>query len=441
MTGSPPASPGTPAPLSAWTVALLAALSLSGASLLRGFLHRLGALPQGWSGWVGAGILASLVVLVGGAFVLVLRWRRWTPRALAAAVLGLFGILVLVPAVAKTAGRLHSGSQAMVLDSVLQVEVAAGMLAAGRNPYRETYRGTELEAWHRGVDRTSLDHLVYPPLPMLLVLPFREVCLRAFGGFDSRFLLIPAVAVAFGLCWRAWRGDGGRPALLAIAFLNPLLLPNFHVGRWDTLVLLLWTLALAAWIRGRDSWMAAFLAMAALVKTTAAPAALFGAFLVARCRPEGLRRWIAVYAAVTGAVLLPFLAWDAPALIDDLFVWTAGLGPTPVPIVDAGPYGFAGIVLSLGWVSSPFDPFPFWVVQWPATAAVAAWGVAELRRRPSPWVFGAATTLTAGTYLYFNRFSDPAYFGALLSMAAVSAGFDRVAPASAPSLDAGGTTG
>ena len=374
-------------------------------------------------------MVALLLVVIAAA------WRRLSVRHWEALSALLFAVLAVAPTAGKTAGRLTLGPGRMTLDSILQVEVASDMLAQGRNPYREEYFGTDLEVWNRGVDRPAMHHLVYPPLPMLITLPLRQFGLRTLGLYDSRFLLLPALVATFLLAWRSWKGWEWRAATLAVVFLNPLLLEDFHVGRWDTLILLLWSLALRAATSGRPLAMAVWLALGALTKTTLLATALVGVIYACRTRRDATR-WLAVYGAVFLGVLLPFFLWSPGDLYQDLFASLQGIGPYPYAIVSSGPLGFASVVLALGWVPSPAAYFPFWILQIPATLAVAAASIRALLRERTLTSMASAFVLILGTYLYFNRCSDAAWFGALLSMAALALGYDRTAEPSAPAESA-----
>ncbi len=404
-----------------WTVAVLVASGTSGLALIRDFLHRADAVPPAWRTLAVWGVGATMAVGSLMLLALVLFWRRWEERHLLGAVLALGGLLVLGPATAKTAGRLVLGPRHMVLDSVLQVEVAAEMLSQGRNPYRETYHGTALETWHDGRDRFPLHHMVYPPVPVLVTAPLRTASVGLFGVYDSRFLLIPAWIAAFAVAMRAWRGNPWRPLLLAVAFLNPLILPNLHVGRWDTLALLIWTLALLAWTRGAHSWMAALLGLMAGVKPVFLAAGVFGALAVVRDARD-LRRWSAAWLGAFVLPLLPFLVWDAPALWEDLVAAPLALGGRPPILVDAGPYGGAWVVKLLGGRA------PAWLVQIPVTLATAFVMGREVKERRTSTAAGLALGVTLATFFYFGSYADAAYVGFLLSMAAVGIGFDRRPP-------------
>ena len=128
-------------------------------------------------------------------------------------------------------------------------------------------------------------------------------------------------------------------------------------------------------------------------------------------------------------MLVPFFLWDAGVFLDDTVLSLSGVGPHPVPITDSGLFGAAGVVLALGWVSSRTDPFPFWIIQVPLTAAVVWVFSRQLLCRRSLALVGLAYAVSAATWLHLGRISALAYFGVLLSMAVVAGGFERASAA------------
>jgi hypothetical protein len=416
-----------------WTAAILAGASLWGVHLLSTF-HLLAASLHGRFGTLARVGISTAILLVTVILVsIAANWRRIPARHWETLSAILFAVLVVVPTIGKTAGRLALGPAHMTLDSIIQVEVASDMLSHGRNPYGEDYFGTDLDVWNHGVDRPAMHHLVYPPLPMLVTLPLRKLCLATFGAYDSRFLLLPLLVGTFLLAWKSWRDRPWRAAALTAVFLNPLFIEDFHVGRWDTLILLLWSLALRAATSGKPRRMAVWLALAALTKTTLLAAAPLGAIVACRTRREAIR-WLALYGAIVGGVVLPFFLWSPKDFYQDLFAALQGVGPYPYAIVSSGALGFASVVLSLGMAASPAAYFPFWIFQVPATLAVAVPSIRGLLRERSLSSMGGAFVMILGTYLYFNRCSDAAWFGALLSLGVLAWGYDRAAaPAESPS--------
>jgi hypothetical protein len=384
-----------------WTAVGLALFAAAGLVILGMFYRQAGDLLL-----LRAAIAGVMILTAGTALLAV--WRRPGPRGALAVVAVLVLFLAVAPAAGKCAGRLIRGPASMILDSALQVEVAAGFLAAGRNPYRETYHGTDLERWHRGRDVPPLHHLVYPPVAVLATLPLREASLAVTGVYDSRFLLLPAYVGAFVLCARARGLAPWGPLLLAAAFLNPLLLRDIHVGRGDTLVLLLWVLGLSAASRGRLVSMAVLFALAGLAKTTALPAALF-AVAWASARPLWIGAWLLTSTAVVG----PFLLWDAAAFVDDTVLSLAGIGPHAFPVAARLPFGVAGLA----------PDFPWWTIQIPLAGATAFVGLRRVVRTRSLADLGLSYAAAAAVFIFFSRLAEPAYYGALVSMAASAVGF------------------
>jgi uncharacterized membrane protein len=193
---------------------------------------------------------------------------------------------------------------------------------------------------------------------------------------------------------------------------------HHHGGRLDTLVLVFLILGLREAALGRPLGLAVMLGLAAATKTNFVLAAPLGLAWAADNRRDALR-WCAAWGAAFAVWFLPFLAWDAGALFEDL-VLAPSRGTTGDPyLVDAGPYGGAWPARFAG-----NDPaFPFWILQIPATLAVAWMGAREIRRSRTLLAFGLAGAVATGVFFYFNRFSHAAYFGTLLAWVAAAAGF------------------
>jgi hypothetical protein len=117
---------------------------------------------------------------------------------------------------------------------------------------------------------------------------------------------------------------------------------------------------------------------------------------------------------------LPYLAADPRSFIDDLFAAPAGLGPHPFEIRGWGGFGFASLVLALGWVKSPLAYFPFSIFQAAAYAPCLIYGFRSLRKDPGNGGMFLWSTAAIFVVLFFGRFIHDNYIGALLSLAVIS---------------------
>ena len=411
-----------------WTLAALVSMLAADLAVIRSYADRSDLLSPGWARLAWAAVYGTVGLSVLLLLLMVVFWRRLDEQRMSIAVLVFFLLLGLAPGLAKGVGRLQRGPTFMIFDTLLHVEVAARLLSEGRNPYREDYAATEMGRWHEGRDRVQLHHLVYPPLSVVVTAPLQAASIRLFGAYDSRLIWLPALGATFALCWRRWAGNPWRPLLLALAFLNPLLFGHHHGGKVDTLALVFLILGLCEASRGRPLGLAVMLGLAAATKTNFVLAAPFGLAWAASTRRDVLR-WSAAWGAAFAVWFLPFLVWDAGALIEDLLI-APGRGTASDPLlVDAGAFGGAWPALLAG--NSP--AFPFWALQIPATLAVAWTGVRDVLRERTLFAFGLAAATTVGVFFYFNRFSDAAYFGTLLAWVAAAAGFSARRAEAAPS--------
>jgi hypothetical protein len=413
------------------TIAGIVAIVSADLAILRASIDRIDVLPPAVAGPLRIFVWGVLAVSTGALLAMVLLWRRMSDRAVSWIVLAFFLVLGVAPGLVKGVGRVVRGPTAMVFDTILHVEVAARLLTEGRNPYEEEYGGTELGQWHEGRDRFQMHHFVYPPLGVLLTVPFRAL-FSPVGGYDSRFLLMPLLGAAFAIGWRAWARSPWRPLLLALAFLNPLLFGHHHGGKLDTLVLFLVVLGLRFASEGRPLAFAGLLGLAAATKTNFILAFPFGLAWCASTRREEVRFTLAWLAAFV-PWFVPFLAWNPAALIEDLVVAPSRGAASDPLLVDAGPFGGAWLARLPGATSG----FPFWAVQWPLTLAVGVMGFLETRRSRAPLAFGLAAAATLGVFFYFNRFSDSAYFGTFLAIVAAGAGFQGSSKGPAETAPAG----
>lgn len=388
------------------------------------------SLPQVYQGLLKAyvGIATSLcaAILVLEALVLFLPAlrRRFTDRVQVWIVFALVLVGVVAPAAMRTAGRLRTAPDRMILDSALQMELGAEKLADGRNPYRETYHGTALETWHRGNDAPSLYHFVYPPFGLVATTIARATSRTLFGVYDQRFLLLPCFMIAFALAARWMRGDPRRSWILALAFLNPWVADSVERGRLEGLIALL-VVGMFELLR-RRSWNGAAVLLACLVltKTTFAPLVPFF-FAYVWFRRGSFRVPVAVFAGVLAVLVVPFLVWDARAYVDDTWLSLSGRTAHPFPIDEAKYFGVGGVVLHFGWVDGPQSYFPFWIVQIPVCLALTVAGIAHLRRSPTVARMAAGFAVVACAFLYFSRFSDPTYWAALVSYALLALPVDN----------------
>jgi hypothetical protein len=275
------------------------ALILSGRAVLNGQVLY-GEAPRAlavlrWSGLAGFALTATFLLGVGKPRE---RQRGLVPRLV---LLFLTGLLLRTSTVVA--------SPDPVVDVYAWERDATGCLLSGRNPYVATYAGcyTTERARQFNLIRPGDDPhpAVYPPLPLILMLPFRA------AGLDVRWAnVLCDLLAALVLLAVAWQRAGPLAGALAVAIhlhlpRTPLLIENAYYE--PMLALLLGGgLVLAEW--GRHSGFV-LLGLGLTGKQ-------FGVVLAPPLVRALRRHWPGLLAGLglAGvAVVLPFLLWDPRA--------------------------------------------------------------------------------------------------------------------------------
>jgi hypothetical protein len=115
-------------------------------------------------------------------------------------------------------------------------------------------------------------------------------------------------------------------------------------------------------------------------------------------------------------LLLPYVVWDGGALVDDVWRWSSGLGDHAYQIWG---WGASNLLLALGWVSSRFDYWPFWLPQLLLGGPLL---YVLLKRQ---WGDDAIAIACSGyalfllVFLFLSRFLNENYLGYILAMFAL----------------------
>jgi hypothetical protein len=293
---------------------------------------------------------------------------RWT----------LIALMTVLPIVLLTSyfisKRLTLGTEAVardvtLVDSSLQIELAARMTLAGHNPYVETFQGTPVELTPAvpGYDfNPAVYHFVYPPLSFLLPIPFYWLAQWCLGWFDLRLVSVSFfLIVAFVLMPRLVESGARRLALLILVLFNPAVLLYTAQGQNEVSAFAWLVLVLVLLKQRRFNVALLTLGIACAVKQTIwfmAPFVLV--YLYKEQRPVQWLHWLigsaGTVAAPLALSLAPYAIWNLPALTDNMFGYVSGHGPASFPIMG---YGLGQLLLNLGLIPSPRSDFPFWVFQ------------------------------------------------------------------------------
>lgn len=246
-----------------------------------------------------------------------------------------------------------------VHDIILQLEAAMRYLISGINPYRATYFGTHMEAWHyaelgKDAINPALYHFVMPPWYLLFSFFFYPF-VKIFGFFDGR---LPLLFTFFGTLTilALWIKDYQKKILaIIITAFNPVTFDYLLEGRSDHFAFFWLLLALFLWQRKRIVLASAVYALALLSKQTIWLSLPFVLLYVKTRR-------LLVTSAFIGTVVLvlgPFLVWHARSYWESTVVFLQGATPVSYPV--AG-YGLGMVLYELGIIKDihAYYPFIYW---------------------------------------------------------------------------------
>ncbi len=390
-------------------------------------------------------VTMMLYVLAFGillAYVLVSVWMGSARRAFRfklTLIYAIIGVLVF----GKTALLINLRHQSVPWSyshdgGVIQTESTIDYFLSGKNPYVEDYVDTPMAQWGINEYRTALYHYPYLPLTFVFSAPFYTLANATIGWFDERMVYLLLFALMLALIPKMVRGE--EKTLLAVMFvgLNPIMAEDVIFGANDPFVLF-W-LVLAVWLLGRQKTPSAknyLLASAALGLASASkPTAWFltpfwllyllkdvwGARLIpppsrrAALAKTALRRaW--TLPAVALVFILPWLLWDAFAMYDDVWRWSAGQGETGYQIWG---WGASNLVLGFGWVADRFAYFPFIIPQAIVSVPLlVGLAVRQLKENTIGTMLMAYVVFLL-VFFFLSRFLQPNYLGFLGSVLALA---------------------
>ena len=254
-------------------------------------------------------------------------------------------------------------------DGAVQVESALEFLSAGKNPYVERYEDTPLRHFaFSGVASESnpaYEHLVYLPGLLLISFPFHQVLNYLGLPFDQRLIYLGAFVLLVLLLPLMVESPTTKLLLLAAIGLNPSLTGIVVKGMNDVLVVLALVLVAMALAKRRLLLSALFFGLACTIKQIAWLYIPFYLLLLWRMlsgKPSvrDISRPLGVIALVVVLMVLPFFLWNPHAFILDIFAYPGGAVGVNYPVRG---YNLGRLLVGSGIIASPFDPFPFWIMQ------------------------------------------------------------------------------
>ncbi len=344
---------------------------------------------------------ALALALLGAAGLRRREWPRWVGVAL---VIGV-ALALLLPSTLLTVGlRDATDPWFFTNDSTYQIELAGDLVLDGQNPYGHDYRFSGMERFYsfdgsaseRIREReVSLEHYAYFPGTAIVSAAWR---LLPAPLDDFRLFVLVMTLAGFAAVMAFQAPLGLRLAIGAVVVANPIAVRSAWFGQNDAPSITLMILSFALLSRGRHRWAVAALAGAILLKQFAVVALPFLALmLVARgVERHELRRCAAVFAAVVGAGVLPFLIADPVVFYED----TVKFGAGTYKIVG---YGLSGILVRAGILEDRDGSYPFALIALLTWLPLTAWLLVQQHRARELWVGAAAFSISILVLLFIGR--------------------------------------
>jgi len=291
-------------------------------------------------------------------------------------------------------------------DSVVQQEEAGRTLLRGHDPYGHDY--TTVLGSNGGPYpgfNPATHHLAYLPGTVLL----SAAGLLLIGDrYDARLWLLPAlILLVIGTYLVARSRDEGI-AYVALTVLNPLYLISWLWSSNDILFIAPLALSLAVLRRGGPVAASLLFVLSMLFKSLTA--VLIPIYVALAIRRWGVRRVAPAFAMalVAGAaVVLPFFLWSPKAFVQDTLLFVSAGGPDNYPITG---YSLGSLLLRLGLLHDPWQPFPAWIFQIAAVCPVLLIGLPRLWERPDRTRIFALVGACFMLLILSSRFAQHNYF-------------------------------
>jgi uncharacterized membrane protein len=314
-----------------------------------------------------------------------------------------------------------------VHDIILQQEAAMRYVITGKNPYKETYFGTPMEAFHYaepGNDTAvnpALYHFVMPPWYLVFPFAFYYTVRPVVGFFDGRMALLFTMAALLVALWYWFKDKGVARLAIILTALSPAVIDYFIEGRSDVFALSWLVVSLVLLERKRFVWSAGFIALAFLSKqTTWVILPFYGLALWRATAKRPSIFWRSTLAAV-GIVLvitLPFFLWDPRAFLDSVIFYLNGTSSHSYPVSG---YGLSMVLYAAGFIRDihAYYPFVMWQVLLGGPVFVLLMRSLWMTPKQSRLMLSYAVFLMV--FWYMSRYFNNSHLG-YLSMLFVLAG-------------------
>lgn len=318
-----------------------------------------------------------------------------------------------------------------VHDIILQQESAMRYLIVGKNPYKETYFGTQVEMYNYDEPgnteavNPALYHFVMPPWYVLFPFIFYYTSIPAVGFFDGRMALLFTMGMLLIALWHWYRDKRLARIAIIMTALSPSVVDYFIEGRSDAFALSWLVVSLVLLRSKRYVWSGVMLALALMSKQTTWFVVPFYVLYVwnrtAEHRADFWRTGVAV-SIVSLFLAAPFMAWDFRAFVESVVLYLTGNSLTSYPVSG---YGLGMVLHSFGIIRDihAYYPFIYWQVAFalPLLASLLRW----LSRKPTESRLVISYTVFLTVYWYLSRYFNNSHLG-YLSMLFVVGGLKVV---------------
>jgi len=284
---------------------------------------------------------------------------------------------VIVPTLTNIQKRLvtapdasgYSEAYANIHDGAIQMEYALRFLSDGKNPYVERYEDTPLKYYgFSGINPSTnpaFDHFVYLPGFLITSFPIYKLFDQLGFLYDQRWIYLLAYVVLVLLLPPLVKQPTLKLSLLAAVGLNPLLTGPVIIGMNDVAVILPIVLSLFALSRKRFLLSAIAFGFACTFKQSAWFFAPFYILILFASFPQAERfkqtiKYLFVAGLAAFIIVGPFAMWSLSDFVTDVFLYPSGAVDVNYPIRG---YTIGVLLVGVGWIGSPLDPFPFWTLQ------------------------------------------------------------------------------
>lgn len=358
------------------------------------------------------------------------RWKKYISRIKMVFLIATLCITIGGASITAMFDRARTAPVYGVHDIILQQESAMRYLIEGKNPYKETYFGTQVESFRyaelgRDAVNPALYHFVMPPWYLLFPYVFYYTSIPVLGFFDGRMALLFTMIILLTFVWFWLKDKALARVAIVLTALSPSVVDYFVEGRSDVFALS-WLMGAMVLLTNRRYVLSGIaLALGLLSKQTiwfVVP--FYGVYLWRETANSRVIFWktAAVCGAVSVALILPFVVWDSMAFMNSVVFYLTGNTATSYPVSG---YGLGMMLYDAGVIRDihAYYPFVYWqiAVALPVFIALVYW----LWRKPSESRLIISYAVFLMIYWYLSRYFNNSHLG-YLSMLFVLGGLKAV---------------